>query len=58
MAMAPKGGFLNAPDTYMDKIAVGGGLPAGVIDIDAEPAENLAAPGQGQGHRRRATSSC
>ena len=42
MAMAGEGGFLNAPDTYMDKIAVGGGLPPGVIRIDAEPAENLA----------------
>ncbi|TBR26842.1 MAG: fructose-bisphosphatase class II, partial [Reyranella sp.] len=27
MAMAEHGGFLNAPDVYMDKIAVGGGLP-------------------------------
>ena len=42
LAMAGEGGFLNAPDTYMDKIAVGGGLPGGVIRIDAEPAENLA----------------
>ncbi|MCB1885459.1 MAG: class II fructose-bisphosphatase [Geminicoccaceae bacterium] len=41
IAMAQKGGFLNAPDTYMEKIAVGGGLPAGVIDIKASPAENL-----------------
>ena len=42
IAMAEQGGFLNAPDTYMDKIAVGGGLPDGVVDLDAEPAENLA----------------
>jgi fructose-1,6-bisphosphatase II / sedoheptulose-1,7-bisphosphatase len=42
LAMAGEGGFLNAPDTYMDKIAVGGGLPEGVIDIDAPPKENLA----------------
>ena len=40
--MADHGGFLNAPDVYMDKIAVGGGLPDGVVDLDAEPAENLA----------------
>ena len=38
LAMAGEGGFLNAPDTYMDKIAVGGGLPEGVIDIDAAAA--------------------
>jgi fructose-1,6-bisphosphatase II / sedoheptulose-1,7-bisphosphatase len=42
LAMAGEGGFLNAPDVYMDKIAVGGGLPEGVIDIDAAPRENLA----------------
>src|SRR3984957_436136 len=41
IAMAEAGGFLHAPDVYMDKIAVGGGLPKGVIDIDASPAENL-----------------
>ena len=41
MAMSEHGGFLHAPDVYMDKIAVGGGLPAGVVDIDASIAENL-----------------
>ena len=42
LAMADHGGFLNAPDVYMDKIAVGGGLPDAVVDLDAAPAENLA----------------
>ena len=41
LAIAGEGGFLNAPDTYMDKIAVGGGLPEGVVHIEASPAENL-----------------
>ena len=41
MAMAEHGGFLNAPDVYMDKIAVGGGLPQDVVDLDASPEENL-----------------
>jgi fructose-1,6-bisphosphatase II / sedoheptulose-1,7-bisphosphatase len=41
IALAEEGGFLNAPDVYMDKIAVGGGLPADVINIDATPGENL-----------------
>jgi fructose-1,6-bisphosphatase II / sedoheptulose-1,7-bisphosphatase len=41
IAMAEEGSFLHAPDVYMDKIAVGGGLPAGLVDLDAEPAENL-----------------
>jgi len=41
LAVAEKGGFLHAPDIYMDKIAVGAGLPAGVVHIDASPKENL-----------------
>src|SRR6202034_2284698 len=41
LAMADAGGFLNAPDVYMEKIAVGGGLPEGVVDIDEEPEVNL-----------------
>lgn len=43
IAMAEAGGFLNAPDVYMDKLAVGGGLPDHLVDIDASPAENLKA---------------
>lgn len=41
IAMATEGNFLNAPDIYMDKIAIGGGLPEGLLDITAPPAENL-----------------
>lgn len=41
IAVAEKGSLLNAPDTYMDKIAVGPGLPDGVIDLDAEPGDNI-----------------
>jgi fructose-1,6-bisphosphatase class II len=42
IAVADDGKFLNAPDTYMDKIAVG---PAGrgVIDITKSPTWNLSA---------------
>ena len=40
IAMAPQGGFLNAPDMYMEKIVVGPGA-YGVIDLDASPTENL-----------------
>ena len=43
MAMAEHGGFLNAPDVYMDKIAIGGGFPANLIDIDQTPLQNLTA---------------
>ena len=41
IAMAEKGGFLHAPDVYMNKIAVGGGLPDDVIDLDNSPLKNL-----------------
>jgi len=41
VALAESGCFLHAPDIYMDKIAVGGGLPEGVVDLDAPAAENL-----------------
>jgi fructose-1,6-bisphosphatase II / sedoheptulose-1,7-bisphosphatase len=41
MAMAEPGTLLNAPDTYMDKIAIGGGYAEGVIDLDASPEENI-----------------
>ncbi len=41
IAMAEDGGFLNAPDVYMDKIAVGGGLPDGVVDLDDTVSNNL-----------------
>jgi fructose-1,6-bisphosphatase II / sedoheptulose-1,7-bisphosphatase len=43
IAMAEAGGFLNAPDVYMDKIAVGPGLPEGVVDLDNTPQQNLSA---------------
>lgn len=41
VSFALRGGLLHAPDTYMDKIAIGPGLPAGVIDLDATPDQNV-----------------
>ncbi len=41
VALAEGGNLLKAPDVYMDKIAVGGGLPEGIVDLDAPPAENI-----------------
>lgn len=41
VAMANKGGFLKAPDVYMEKIAIGPGLPEDLVDLDSEPAQNL-----------------
>ncbi len=41
IAAAQKGGLLYAPDTYMNKIAVGGQLPEDVIDLDASVEDNV-----------------
>ncbi|MES1991074.1 MAG: class II fructose-bisphosphatase [Pseudomonadota bacterium] len=41
LAMAEGGTLLHAPDTYMDKIAIGGGYPAGTVDLDAKPDDNV-----------------
>ncbi|MDB3955728.1 class II fructose-bisphosphatase [Alphaproteobacteria bacterium] len=41
IAMAVDGGFLNAPDVYMDKIAIGPGLEKDLINIDNTPLSNL-----------------
>jgi fructose-1,6-bisphosphatase II / sedoheptulose-1,7-bisphosphatase len=49
IAMAEEGGFLNAPDVYMEKIGIGGGLPQGVVDIDRSPADNLASLAEAKG---------
>ncbi len=49
MAWAPKGTMLNAPDTYMDKIACGPGYPAGVIDLDKSPSDNVKALAKAKG---------
>ena len=43
VAMAEHGRFLNAPDTYMDKIAVGPAIGRGVVDLRRTPTENLQA---------------
>ena len=41
VALAENGNFLHAPDIYMDKIAVGGGLPSGVVSLDDPVIANL-----------------
>jgi fructose-1,6-bisphosphatase II / sedoheptulose-1,7-bisphosphatase len=41
IALAKKGGFLHAPDVYMEKIAIGAGLPEGIIDLDQSAQVNL-----------------
>jgi fructose-1,6-bisphosphatase II / sedoheptulose-1,7-bisphosphatase len=49
MAMAQAGSLLNAPDVYMDKIAIGPGYPKGVVDLDMTPEENIRALARAKG---------
>jgi fructose-1,6-bisphosphatase II / sedoheptulose-1,7-bisphosphatase len=41
IAMAEGGSLLHSPDCYMEKIAIGGGYPKGIVDLDATPQENV-----------------
>ena len=43
LAIAEHGGLLNAPDVYMDKLAIGPGYPQGTISLDKSPTENVRA---------------
>jgi fructose-1,6-bisphosphatase II / sedoheptulose-1,7-bisphosphatase len=49
MAFAPKGGLLYAPDTYMDKLAIGPGFKADVVDLDAPAGDNAVALAKAKG---------
>ncbi len=58
VAITERGGLLNAPDVYMDKIAVGGGLPDGVIDLDKSPTENVEAVAAAKGKDVKDMMAC
>jgi len=49
LAMAERGGLLNAPDVYMQKLAIGAGYAAGVVDIDASPRHNIKSLAEAKG---------
>ena len=49
MAMAEGGTLLNAPDVYMEKIAIGPGYPKGVVDLDTPADENIRALAKAKG---------
>jgi fructose-1,6-bisphosphatase II / sedoheptulose-1,7-bisphosphatase len=58
MAMAEPGTMLNAPDTYMDKIAIGPGYAEGLIDLDAEPGDNINALAKAKGCKPHDITAC
>jgi fructose-1,6-bisphosphatase II / sedoheptulose-1,7-bisphosphatase len=49
LAMAERGGLLNAPDVYMQKIAIGAGYAEGTVDLDMSPRENIASLAKAKG---------
>lgn len=49
LACAEEGNLLNAPDVYMDKLAVGPGYPEGIIDLAKSPSENVKAVAAAKG---------
>ncbi|WP_255563944.1 class II fructose-bisphosphatase [Hyphomonas sediminis] len=58
LAIAPRGGLLHAPDTYMDKLAIGPGYPEGIVSLDATPAENIQALAKHSGRRVEDMTVC
>ena len=58
IALAEAGSLLNAPDVYMDKIAIGPGYAPGVVDLDAPPAENIRALAKAKGVPVNQISAC
>ncbi|MBW7920933.1 MAG: class II fructose-bisphosphatase [Rubellimicrobium sp.] len=58
IAMGPKGSLLHAPDTYMDKLAVGPGYRQGVVTMDMSPAERVSALAAAKGCSTRDITVC
>jgi fructose-1,6-bisphosphatase II / sedoheptulose-1,7-bisphosphatase len=58
LAIAENGCLLNAPDTYMEKIAIGPGYPKGTIDLDKSVADNVRAVGKAKGVQPAEITAC
>ncbi|PKQ11309.1 MAG: fructose-bisphosphatase class II [Alphaproteobacteria bacterium HGW-Alphaproteobacteria-1] len=58
IAMAPRGTLLHAPDTYMDKLAIGPGYPEGVVSLEMGPRERVEALAAARGCRPSEITVC
>ncbi len=58
IAMGPRGSMLHAPDTYMDKLAIGPGFEQGVVTLDMSPAERVHALAAAKGCETRDITVC
>lgn len=58
IGLAERGSLLHAPDIYMDKIAIGGGYPEGLVDLDADPGDNVRALAKAKGVSVNEITAC
>ncbi|WP_425038449.1 class II fructose-bisphosphatase [Primorskyibacter sp. S187A] len=58
IAMGPRGSMLHAPDTYMDKLAIGPGFPEGIVTLDMPPATRVSALATEKGCHPRDITVC
>jgi fructose-1,6-bisphosphatase II / sedoheptulose-1,7-bisphosphatase len=58
LAIAENGCLLNAPDVYMEKLAIGPGFAEGTIDLDRSPADNIRAIADAKGVRPNEIVAC
>jgi len=58
LAIGDEGGLLNAPDVYMDKIAIGPGYEKGLVSLDKSPTENVKALAKAKGIKPHEVIAC
>ena len=58
IAMGPRGSMLHAPDVYMDKLAVGPGLPRDVVSLEMGARERIEALARAKGVRPKDITVC
>ena len=58
IAMGPRGSMLHAPDTYMDKLAIGPGYASGVVSLDMSTRERIDALAKAKGCNPRDITVC
>ncbi len=58
IAVTRRGGLLNAPDVYMDKIAIGPGYPADLVTLDMTPEEAIERLAEAKGVKPQGISAC
>ena len=58
LAVAEKGNLLSAPDTYMDKIVIGSGLPKNLLDLDNTVEKNIKLLAEAKKKKTSELSAC